>query len=88
MSRFAVALCCYIVGSSICAYICYKYKLIRSLIVAGFAAFLVWAVCMATTGLRGQGETYGYQAFLGAGLALVLNAVVASAQLSAPPELM
>lgn len=85
---FTVALVCYVLGSPISAFICCKFKLLRSLIMAGFTLFLVWAICMATISLDGNAAIYGYQAFLGTALALILNAVVASSQLSAPPELM
>lgn len=85
---FTVALVCYVVASPISAFICYRFKMLRSLVVVGYTLFLVWAICMATISLDGHAAIYGYQAFLGTALALVLNAVVASAQLSAPPELM
>jgi len=43
---------------------------------------------MATTSLGSTRAVWGYQAILGAALAFILNAVVASVQLSAPPEWM
>lgn len=78
----------YVVASPIAAVICYKFKLLRSLIVLGFVCLLVWGICMATTTLDSRRAVWGYSAILGMGIALVLNAVVAAAQLSAPPELM
>lgn len=68
--------------------ISYKFKNLRVLIIAGFVLFVVWAVCMATSSVNSAGANWGYQAILGFALALVLNPVVAGAQLSAPPELM
>ncbi len=78
----------YVVGSPITAAICYKFKSLRSLVVGGFVFLLAWAICMATTSLCSTSAVWGCQAILGAALAFILNAVVASAQLSAPPELM
>lgn len=76
------------VGSPITAVICYRFKNLRTLNVVGFVFLLTWAICMATTSLGSTSAIWGYQAILGAALAFILNAVVASAQLSAPPELM
>ena len=87
-ARFTIALVCYVVLSPVTAVICYKFKSLRTLIIVGFVFFLAWAICMATTTLGSSSAVRGYQALLGAALAFVLNAVVASAQLSAPPELM
>ncbi|RVX74921.1 hypothetical protein B0A52_01198 [Exophiala mesophila] len=84
---FTIALVCYVVLSPVTAVICYKFKSLRTLIIVGFVFFLAWAICMATTTLGSSSAVRGYQALLGAALAFVLNAVVASAQLSAPPEL-
>ncbi|KAL6245159.1 hypothetical protein RBB50_007934 [Rhinocladiella similis] len=83
---FTVCLVCYVVGSPVTAIISYKFKNIRLLIMAGFVLFVVWAVCMATSSLSSTGANWGYQTILGSALALVLNPVVACAQLSAPPE--
>ncbi|KAJ9632754.1 hypothetical protein H2204_007629 [Knufia peltigerae] len=85
---FTVCLVCYVLGSPITAIISYKFKNLRVLIMAGFVLFVVWAICMATSSLGSAGANWGYQAILGCALALVLNPVVASSQLSAPPELM
>lgn len=55
---------------------------------AGFACLLIFNILAATSSENSRQAFWGYQVFLGAGLALVLNAVVTAAQLSAPPELM
>lgn len=83
-----VALLLYVFVSPLAAVICHRFKLLRSLIAAGFVCFIVWSALMATIKLDSTAGIWGYQAILGAALALVLNAVVASAQLSAPAELM
>ncbi|KEF62407.1 uncharacterized protein A1O9_00379 [Exophiala aquamarina CBS 119918] len=84
---FTICLICYVVFSPITALICYKFRNLRSLNVMGFVFLLTWAICMATTSLGSTSAVWGYQAILGVALAFILNAVVASAQLSAPPEL-
>ena len=78
----------YAAVSPVGAIICLRYKQVQSLIVTGFVCFIIYAVCMATTSLTNGAATWGYLAFVGTGLSLVLCAVVTAAQLSAPPELM
>jgi hypothetical protein len=86
--RFAIALICYTVVGPVAAVICYRFKQVRSLIVAGFACFLIFGICMATATLKSRSAIWGFQVFLGTGLSLVLNALVTAAQLSAPAEYM
>lgn len=88
LHRFSIALIVYTVVGPIAAIICYRYKQVRSLIVAGFVCFLIFGICMATTTLKSCSAIWGYQVFLGAGLSLELNALVTAAQLSAPAEYM
>jgi len=86
--RFAIALIGYTIVGPIAAFICYRFKQVRSLIVTGFVCFLIFGICMATTTLESHSAIWGYQVFLGTGLSLVLNALVTAAQLSAPAEYM
>ncbi|KAK5050470.1 hypothetical protein LTR84_003751 [Exophiala bonariae] len=85
---FTVVLVCYVGGSPIVAWICYRFKILKILSIAGYVCLLAWAICMATTTLGSRTSVWGYQPLLGAALALIMNAVVSGAQLSAPPELM
>lgn len=78
----------YGVFSPVGAFLCVRFKLIRSLIVAGFTCLLLFNILAATSKLTSGDAFWGYQVILGAGLALVLNGVVTAAQLSAPPEYM
>lgn len=70
------------------AFICYRFKQLRILAVAGFVSFLIYGITMATSVVSGEAAFWGCQAFLGCGLMLVLSALVTAAQLSAPPEFM
>ena len=70
------------------AIICSRYKQVRSLIIVGFASFLIFSITMATSTIDNITAYWGIQVFLGIGLGLVLCAIVTAAQLSAPPELM
>jgi hypothetical protein len=74
--------------SPIGAILCLRFKLVRSLLTTGFGCLLLFFVLAATSTLASRAAFWGYQVFLGAGLAFVLNAVVTAAQLSAPAEYM
>jgi hypothetical protein len=79
---------CYTVVGPIAAVVCFRFKEVRGLIVAGYVCFLIFAICMATATLKSRNAIWGFQILLGTGLSLVLNALVTAAQLSAPPQLM
>ncbi|KAK5026199.1 hypothetical protein LTS07_007724 [Exophiala sideris] len=83
---FSIALMAYGVFSPVGAFLCVRFKLIRSLIVTGFTFLLLFNILAATSKLTSRDAFWGYQVILGAGLALVLNGLVTAAQLSAPPE--
>ena len=86
--RFSIALMCYGAFSPAGAFLAYRFKLIRSLIITGFTCLMVFNILAATSTLGSQKAFWGYQIVLGAGLALVLNGLVTAAQLSAPPKYM
>ena len=86
--RFSITLMCYGAFSPVGAFLCHRFKLIRSLIITGFTCLGVFNILAATSTLSSQKAFWGYQIFLGAGLAFVLNGLVTAAQLSAPPEYM
>jgi hypothetical protein len=65
-----------------------RYKQVKSLNIIGFILLLVFCACMATSKTGDEAAMWGFQIFLGTGLALVLCALITMAQLSAPPDLM
>ena len=87
-SRFSLSLMVFTVICPLGAIICSRYKQVRSLIIVGFASFLIFSITMATSTVDNVTAYWGIQVFLGIGLGLVLCAIVTAAQLSAPPELM
>ncbi|KAI1617003.1 siderophore iron transporter [Exophiala viscosa] len=80
----AVLVSCMVAPAAV--FICYRYKQLRILAVAGFVSFLIYGITMATSIVSGEAAFWGCQAFLGCGLMLVLSALVTAAQLSAPSE--
>ena len=86
--RFSIALMCYGAFSPVGAFLCYRFKLVRSLITTGFSCLVVFNILATTSTLGSQKAFWGYQVILGAGLAFVLNGLVTAAQLSAPPKYM
>jgi len=61
----------------------------RWLTTVSFALFLIFFICMATSGrgLRSNHAVWGYTVFLGAAFGITLTTLVTVAQLSTPPEL-
>ncbi|RVX75917.1 hypothetical protein B0A52_00274 [Exophiala mesophila] len=85
--NFSVSWIAYIFACIAAAMICYRFKQLKLVAAAGFMFFTIFYICMATTTLNSNRSVWGFPVFFGAGLACSLNALIAAAQFSAPPDL-
>lgn len=86
--NFSVSWIAYIFACIAAAMICYRFKKLKLVASAGFMFFTLFYICMATTTLNSNRSVWGFPVFFGVGLAFGLNALIAAAQFSAPPDLM
>lgn len=84
---FTVASWTYVLSTCLAGIYCTRTKTVRVPLVVAFTLFCIYHVLMSTTNLTTAMNPWGYIAFLGVALGIALNALIVTAQLSTPPEL-
>lgn len=76
-----------VVASPICGWYITKTRQAKVVVIVGFLSYVLYFALMAATNQRTKKNIWGYNIFLGFGLAVIVVALVAIAQLSAPADL-
>ena len=85
--RFSICFFTFAVSTALTGLYCSRFRSLRYPIVVGFGFFVIFMVCMATAGVGSNTPVWGYTVLFGCGLGILLNALMTTAQLGTPPEL-
>ncbi|TDZ15967.1 Trichothecene efflux pump TRI12 [Colletotrichum orbiculare MAFF 240422] len=86
-ARYALMSIASMIGSILCGWYCAATHRLRWLTVSAFVIFVVFFVCMATTGQGSSDPVWFYPVLLGFALGMTLTTLITAAQLCIPHEL-
>lgn len=85
--RYSICFIAFGLSTSVTAVYCSRTKSVRLPAAFAFAMFLAYSIAMATATPGSSTAVWGYPILFGTGLGICLNALVTTAQLCTPPEL-
>ena len=85
--RFSIGFFTFAISTFLTGLYCTRTKLLRFPVVAGFLFFVIFMLTMATAEVGSSTAVWVYPVIFGAGLGILLNTLMTTAQLTTPPEL-
>lgn len=85
--RYSLCFIAFAISTCITGVYCSRMKSVRVPAVFAFTLFLAYCITMATATVNSSKAVWGYPILFGTGLGICLNALMTTAQLGTPPEL-